>query len=152
MMDRKEQKRPLDIMLAEDSNADVKLISKALAETKIIHNLHVAHDGEEALRFIYKKPPFEKAANPDVILLDLNLPKVNGKEILRLIKRDDHFLQIPIIILSTSDAEQDIRDAYQLHANCYICKPRDIFRWLEVFQMITTFWLKAAQLPSSQIG
>lgn len=137
----------VNILLIEDSSPDVKLATKALVETNIPHRLHIARDGEEGLSFLQRKAPFETAPYPDLVLLDLNLPKVNGKEILGSIKTDERLLQIPVIIFSTSNADRDVLEVYRLHANCYIRKPKDFSGWVEVFQTLVKFWLRIAELP-----
>jgi CheY-like chemotaxis protein len=115
--------RPVEILLVEDSPGDVRLTQETLKEGKIRNRLNVAWDGEEALAYLYRQGPFSEAVRPDLILLDLNLPKKDGRQVLTEIKQDESLRQIPVVVLTTSDAEQDVLASYDLHANCYIVKP-----------------------------
>jgi chemotaxis family two-component system response regulator Rcp1 len=140
--------RPIEILLIEDNPGDVRLTEEALKEGKVTNNLMVAKDGEEALDCLYKRRKFTNCPRPDLILLDLNLPKKDGREVLETIKADDNLKQIPVIILTTSKAEEDILRSYQHHANCYITKPIDIDEFLRVVRLTEDFWLTIVQLPT----
>ena len=139
--------RPVEILLVEDSAGDVRLTQEALLESKIHNNLYVVRDGDEALRFLQREGEYGDAVKPDIILLDLNLPKVDGREVLAAIKQDDNLKRIPVVILTTSQAEQDIVKSYDLHANCYITKPVDLDQFIVVVQSIQDFWFSIVKLP-----
>lgn len=138
---------PIEILLVEDNPGDVRLTQEALAEGKICNNLYVVGDGVEALAFLHREPPFAAMPRPDLVLLDLNLPRMGGVEVLRHIKADEGLKRIPVVILTTSNAEQDIVKSYDLHANCYITKPVDFERFMQVVQQIQSFWFSIVQLP-----
>ena len=140
---------PIDILLVEDNPADVRLTREALKEEKIFNNLYVVTDGEEALDFLRKQGKFKSAIRPDLILLDLNLPKVDGREVLRVIKSDDGLKTIPVVVLTMSKSEEDILKTYKLHANCYITKPVDLKQFVKVTKCIQEFWLTIVKLPPS---
>lgn len=137
----------VEILLVEDNPGDVRLTQEALKEGEIPNNLSVVGDGEEAIAFLRKEPPYEDAPRPEIILLDLNLPRKDGREVLSEIKADEDLRSIPVVILTTSEAEQDIRRTYDLHANCYITKPVDLTEFIEVVQYIESFWLNIVRLP-----
>jgi chemotaxis family two-component system response regulator Rcp1 len=139
--------RPIEILLVEDSSTDIMMAQEALAEAKVLNNLSVAENGEEALRFLHRQEPFGGAPRPDLILLDLNLPRRNGKEVLDEIKTDEALKRIPVVVLTTSRADQDVLEAYGLHANCYISKPLDFGKFTEVVRSIEQFWLCVVTLP-----
>ncbi|MDA0578609.1 MAG: response regulator [Verrucomicrobia bacterium] len=139
--------RPVRILLVEDNPGDVQLTREALRENKIANELHVAKDGEEALRFLHRQPPHATAPRPDLILLDLNLPRKDGREVLADIKADPGLRRIPVVILTTSKAESDILRSYDLHVNCYVTKPLNLDRFLEVIHAIESFWLSIVELP-----
>lgn len=139
--------RTVNILLVEDNPADVLLTMEALKEGDISHELNVVNDGAEAIAYLRRKGKFTDAVLPDIILLDINLPKKNGFEVLAEIKEDSRLKSIPVIILTTSSAKQDIRKAYDLHANCYIVKPLDFDAFLNVVRSIEDFWLTVAKLP-----
>jgi len=139
---------PIDILLVEDNPGDARLAKEALKESKIHNQLSIVSDGEEALEFLYKKGKFHKAITPDLILLDLNLPKIDGRQVLERIKNDDNLKQIPVVILTTSRDEEDILKSYKLHANCYISKPLDLNQFIKVVKSIEDFWLSIVKLPS----
>lgn len=141
--------RPVEILLVEDSLGDVRLTREAFKEGKLTNNLHVVHDGEAALEFLRREGAHKEAVRPDLILLDLNLPKKDGREVLAAIKADDNLKRIPVVILTTSKAEQDVLRAYDLHANCYVTKPVDLEQFLLVVKMIEEFWLQIVKLPRS---
>ena len=137
----------VEILLVEDSPGDVRLTREAFKEGKLANRLHVVSDGEEALAFLHRQGPYRDAVRPDLILLDLNLPKKDGREVLALIKADDELKRIPVVVLTTSRAEQDILKAYDLHANCYITKPVDLDQFLLVVKTVEEFWLTLVKLP-----
>jgi len=139
--------RAIEILLVEDNPGDVRLTQEALKENKIRNNLHVAKDGIEAMEFLRKMNGHVDAPRPDLILLDLNLPKKDGREVLTEIKTDEELRAIPVVILTTSDAEDDVAKAYQMYANCYIRKPIDLNRFIEVVKIIENFWLSIVELP-----
>ena len=140
--------RPVNILLIEDNPGDVRLTQEAFKEGRIAINMEVTMDGVEAIKFLRKEPPYEDKFTPDLILLDLNLPKRDGREVLKEIKSDDYLRRIPIVILTTSNAEQDILKSYNLHVNCYINKPVDFDQFFEIIQKIEDFWLSTAILPT----
>jgi chemotaxis family two-component system response regulator Rcp1 len=140
--------RPIEILLIEDNPGDVRLTREALKEGKVTNNLIVAKDGEMALDCLYRRGEFLNCPRPDLILLDLNLPKKDGREVLQTIKSDDSLKQIPVVILTTSKAEEDILRSYEHHANCYITKPIDIDEFLRVVRLTEDFWLTIVQLPT----
>ncbi|MEO8553820.1 MAG: response regulator [Kofleriaceae bacterium] len=137
---------PIEILLVEDNPADVRLTQEALREGKVKNNLSVARDGEEALAFLRR----EGAPRPDLILLDLNLPRRDGREVLKEIKADPDLRRIPVVVLTTSSAEVDILKSYELHANCYITKPVDLEQFITVVKSIDDFWLTIVKLPSDK--
>ena len=141
--------RPVEILLVEDNPGDVRLTSEALQEGKIWNRLSVAPDGVEALAFLRREGTHVAAPRPDVILLDLNLPKKDGREVLAEIKSDADLRRIPVVILTTSKAEEDIVKTYDLHANCYITKPVDLAQFLSVVKAIEDFWLCVVKLPTA---
>ena len=138
---------PIEILLIEDNAADVRLTVEALREGKVRNNLHVASDGVEALEFLRRSGHFAASPRPDMILLDLNLPRKDGRELLAEIKADPDLRRIPIVVLTTSQAESDILQSYDLHANCYITKPVDIYAFFTVVRSIDSFWLAVVRLP-----
>lgn len=138
---------PIEILLVEDNPGDVRLTKEALKEGKVVNNLHTVGDGEEALAYLRRQGPFTQATRPDLILLDLNLPKKSGREVLAEIKKDPDLKRIPVVILTVSEAEQDIIKSYNLHANCYITKPVNLEQFMEVVQSIENFWLTVVMLP-----
>jgi CheY-like chemotaxis protein len=140
--------RPIEILLVEDNPGDVRLTIEALKEGKVSNHLSVARDGVEALSFLRREGPHANAARPDLILLDLNLPKKDGREVLAEIKEDSRLRRIPVVVLTTSKAEEDILRTYDLHANCYITKPVDLEQFISVVRSIDDFWLSVVRLPS----
>lgn len=140
--------RPIEILLIEDNEGDVYLTKRAFEDAKIMNHILVASDGEEALDVLFKKPPYEHHVTPDLILLDINLPKISGKEVLDRIKHDETLRRIPVIVLSTSDSRKDIMDVYGLSANSYITKPVKIERFSEVITAIEDFWFGIVKLPT----
>ena len=139
--------RPREILLIEDSPSDADLAREALGQGKILNNLHFVEDGVEAMKFLRRKEPYLRVPRPDLILLDLNLPKKTGVEVLTEIKTDQSLKLIPVVILSTSSAQEDIIQSYSLHANCYITKPVDFVQFTKVIRLIEEFWLAVVQLP-----
>ncbi len=141
------ESKPIEILLVEDNAGDARLAREALREAKVRNNLTWLSDGEEALAFLRREGKYSHAPRPDLILLDLNLPRKDGREVLTEIKSDDNFKRIPVVILTTSQAEEDILKAYHLNANCYIPKPVDLERFLTVVKTIEDFWLTIVKLP-----
>ena len=140
--------KPVEILLVEDNKGDVGLIEEVFEEAKIKNSLHVAEDGEEAMLYLRREGKFLSSPHPDLILLDLNLPKKDGREVLKEIKKDSNLKNIPLIVLTTSTADKDILRAYDLHANAYITKPIDFNEFMKVVESIANFWLEVVQLPS----
>jgi two-component system, chemotaxis family, response regulator Rcp1 len=138
---------PIDILLVEDNLGDVRLTQEALAESKVKNNLYVVRDGLEAMAFLHREGKYADAIRPDLILLDLNLPKKDGREVLSEIKADEELRRIPVVILTVSSAEEDILRTYDLHANCYITKPMDLDQFIKVVKSIEDFWLTIVKLP-----
>ncbi len=147
MSNEREACRPIEILMVEDNPGDVRLTVEALKEGKVRNILHTVEDGEEALKFLRRQETYTKAPRPDLVLLDLNLPKKNGREVLAEIKTDPDLKRIPVVILTVSQAEQDILKSYDLHANCYITKPVDLEQFLSVVKNIENFWLSVVMLP-----
>jgi len=139
--------QPIDILLVEDNPGDVDLTKEALAGAKVLNRLHVAEDGEQALDFLFRRGPYADAPRPDLILLDLNLPKKDGREVLKDIRANEDLTEIPVVILTTSEADEDVARAYRVHANCYITKPVNFTQFLKVIQAIEDFWLTLVKLP-----
>lgn len=148
-METKTMGRPVEFLLAEDNPGDVRLTREALRESKISNNLNVVPDGVEAMAFLRREGQYADAPRPDVILLDLNLPKKDGREVLAEVKADPNLRLIPVVIITSSEAEQDVLKTYELHANCYVTKPVDLEQFIKVIQSIETFWLTIVTLPSS---
>ena len=139
--------QPIEILLVEDSPGDVLLTRETLKDAKVLNHLSVVGDGEEAMAFLRRDAPHTDAPRPELILLDLNLPKKDGREVLAEIKGDSQLRRIPVVVLTTSAAEQDIAKSYDLHANCYITKPVDLDQWITVVNSIENFWLTIVKLP-----
>lgn len=139
----------LQILLIEDNPADAMLVREAFTESRYRHVIHLAEDGVAGLQFLRKQGRFANAVTPDLILLDLNLPKKDGREVLMEVKNDPQFRMIPIIVLTTSDNEQDIHNAYGLHANCYLTKPLEIEAMFRMMHSLEEFWLKLVRLPQA---
>lgn len=139
--------RPIEILLVEDNPGDVRLTREALHEAKMANNLHVAGDGVEALHFLRREEEHAGAPRPDLILLDLNLPKKSGREVLEEVKEDPDLRRIPVVVLTTSEAEQDIVRSYELHANAYVKKPVDFGSFIDVVRAIEDFWFSVVRLP-----
>ncbi len=139
--------KPIEILLVEDNPGDVRLTQEALREAKVINNLTIAKDGMEALAYLRRQGPYAHAPRPHLILLDLNLPKRDGREVLAEIKADESLKRIPVVVLTTSQDEQDILKSYNLHANCYVTKPVDLDQFIRVVRSIEDFWLGIVVLP-----
>lgn len=139
--------KPVRILLVEDNPGDVILTKEALQHSRIANEISVAKDGEQAIDMLFKKGEYKEYHLPELILLDINLPKINGKEVLAKIKDNDLLKVIPVIMLTTSNADNDITEAYQHHANCYIVKPVNIDKFLEVIGSIKNFWLTIVEMP-----
>lgn len=144
--------RPVQILLVEDNPGDVRLTIEALKEAKVINKLTVVKDGMEALSLLRRQGQHAHAARPDLILLDLNLPRKDGREVLAEIKADDNLKRIPVVILTTSQDEQDVLKSYNLYANCYITKPVDLDQFITVVKSIEDFWLGIVVLPKNVKG
>jgi chemotaxis family two-component system response regulator Rcp1 len=140
--------RPIDILLVEDNPGDVRLTIEALKDGKVRNRLNVVGDGVEAMAYLRREGKYADIPRPDVILLDLNLPKKDGREVLAEIKEDEELRRIPVVVLTTSSSEQDILRTYNLHANCYITKPVDLDQFIQVVRGIEDFWLTIVKLPS----
>lgn len=138
---------PVEILLVEDNPGDILLTREALSEAKVLNNLHVVRDGDEALAFLYREGEYADAPEPDLILLDLNLPRRSGREVLEEIKEDSRLRLIPVVILTTSTNEEDILRSYDLHANCYITKPLDLDQFVKVVRSVEDFWFSIVTLP-----
>jgi two-component system, chemotaxis family, response regulator Rcp1 len=141
-----------EVLLVEDNPGDVRLTREALKDAKVHINLHVASDGVEAMAFLNREGEYAEVPRPDMILLDLNLPRKDGRQVLEEIKATPSLMTIPIVILTTSESEQDILRSYQLHANCYISKPVDLDGFLRVIQSIDSFWLSIVKLPREAVS
>jgi CheY-like chemotaxis protein len=141
--------RPIDILLVEDDPGDELITREAFEHNKLSNRLHVAHDGQEGLNYLYRRGEFQDAPRPDLILLDLNLPKYDGRQLLEKIKSDPDLSRIPVIVLTTSSAEEDILRSYQLHANAYVTKPVDLDQFISAVRQIDEFFLQVVRLPQS---
>lgn len=139
--------KPIEILQIEDSPGDVRLTREALKEAKVLNNLNAVADGVEAMAFLRNEGVYEDAARPDLIILDLNIPKKDGREVLAEIKEDPKLRSIPVVVLSISDNEHDILKSYDLHANCYITKPVDLKRFMTIVESVEDFWLTVVKLP-----
>jgi chemotaxis family two-component system response regulator Rcp1 len=141
------ENRPVEILLVEDNPGDERLTREALKEGKVYSNLHWVKDGVEAMEFLRRQGKHAGAPRPDIILLDLNLPKKDGREVLQDIKNDNELKRIPVVVLTTSKAEEDVLRTYNLHANCYVTKPVDLEKFIVVVKSIDVFWLTVVTLP-----
>jgi chemotaxis family two-component system response regulator Rcp1 len=149
-MNNKSQHEPIEILLVEDSPGDVRLMQEALNDARVANNLNVVRDGQEAMQYLRREKAFADATTPDLILLDLNLPRKDGRTVLLEIKSDDDLKRIPVIILTTSDAEADVLKSYNLHANCYLVKPVNIDRFFELVRSLHGFWLSVVKYSSRE--
>lgn len=141
------QMQQIHILLVDDNEGDILLTREALDDARIINKISIANDGLEAISFLKKHPPYRETQTPDLILLDINLPKMDGTEVLSIIKRDPDLKRIPVIMLTTSSSEKDILASYDNHANCYITKPVDLDRFMDVVRTIEDFWISIVKLP-----
>lgn len=139
--------RPIDILVVEDNPGDARLITEALKNNMVYESLQIVRDGEEATDFLHKKGKYTFMPRPDLIFLDLNLPKKDGREVLAEIKSDEKLKQIPVVVLTSSQAEEDILKSYSLFANCYVTKPIDFDRFIQVVESLENFWFSLAKLP-----
>jgi len=139
--------RPIDILLVEDNPGDVRLTQEALLEGKVLNRIFIAYDGVEALDFLHRRGQFASAPRPDIILLDLNMPRMDGRECLARIKNDPDLRSIPVVVLTTSEADQDVIRSYDMHASCYISKPVDMEQFMKVVKAIKHFWFTIVHLP-----
>ena len=139
--------RPVDILLVEDDPGDELITREAFADNRIRNTLHVARDGEQGLDFLYRRRGYESAPRPDLILLDLNLPKYDGRQLLEKVKSDTDLRHIPVVVLTTSSAEEDVLRSYQLHANAYITKPVDVDQFMNAVRQIDEFFVQVVRLP-----
>lgn len=139
--------RPVEVLLVEDSPGDVRLTREALKEGKVRNNLNVVSDGVEAMEYLLREGAYANATRPDIVLLDLNMPRKDGREVLAEMKADKNLRRIPVVILTTSEAEQDILRTYDLHANCYLTKPVDLDQFISIVKSVEDFWLTIVKLP-----
>lgn len=139
--------RAIEILLVEDDPGDELITREAFEHNKLKNNLHVAHDGEEGLDFLYQRGQYEGAPRPDLILLDLNLPKYDGRQLLEKVKSDPDLARIPVVVLTTSSAEEDILRSYELHANAYVTKPVDLDQFMSAVRQIDEFFVQVVRLP-----
>ncbi|MBI5642921.1 MAG: response regulator [Deltaproteobacteria bacterium] len=146
-MSRRSSSEPIEILMVEDNPSDVRLTVEAFKDAKVYNNMSVAENGEEAMSFLRREGKYADSPRPDLILLDLNLPKKNGREVLAEIKQDPSLKRIPVVILTTSDDEQDILKAYDLHVNAYIRKPVDLEQFIKIVEAVEDFWLSVVKLP-----
>jgi len=144
--------RPIEILLVEDNPGDVRLTKEALREAKVCNRIHTVYDGMEALAFLNRESGYVNVPSPDLILLDLNLPKKDGREVLASIKANEKIRRIPVVVLTTSKSEEDIVKSYELQASCYVTKPVDLDQFLEVVKSIGDFWLAVVKLPPGGDG
>lgn len=142
--------RVVDILLVEDTPSDVRLTQEALKDAKVLNTLHVVGDGVEAMDFLNRRGKYADVPRPDMILLDLNLPRKDGREVLAEIKADENLMRVPVVVLTTSDAEEDILRSYDLHANAYVKKPVDLDHFLGVIRSLENFWLAVVSLPPNE--
>lgn len=141
---------PVEILLVEDNPGDVRLTREALRDAKVRNHLHVVDDGVRAVEFLRGQGDYASAVRPDLILLDLNLPRMSGLEVLQEIKTDPDLLRIPVVVLTSSQAERDIASAYALHANCFVTKPVDLDHFMHVVRSLEDFWLTTVRLPRAE--
>jgi two-component system response regulator len=146
----KQAMKPIDILVVEDNSGDARLIKELLNGNKIYCRLHIVKDGVEAMDFLKRSEGFTGSPRPDLIFLDLNLPKKDGREVLAEIKSDDNLKQIPVVVMTTSQAEEDIFKSYSLHANCYVTKPLDLDQFVKVVKSIEEFWFSLVKLPNKE--
>lgn len=138
----------IQVLMAEDNPDDVELMREALVESKLDISVHAVHDGVEALAFLRRESPYDDAPQPDLLLLDLNMPRKDGREVLKEVREDESLRGLPIVVLTTSQAEEDIAEAYKLCVNCYVSKPVDFDQFMKVVSAIEEFWFTIVKLPS----
>lgn len=143
-----DQARHVEILLVEDSETDVDLMREVMEDSKLSNNLHVVMDGVAAMEFLRKQGEYKNAIRPDIILLDLNLPRKDGRQVLAEVKEDPELMDIPVVVLTSSKAEEDIFRSYSLHANCYVTKPLDLDQFAFIVRQIESFWFSVVKLPS----
>jgi len=148
-MNLQSTEKPIIILLVEDEPGDAYLTTEALKSAKILNRVHLVEDGVEAMAFLHREPPYADAPRPDLILLDLNLPRKDGRQVLAEIKNDPTLNVIPIVVLTTSNADEDILQSYNLRANCYVTKPVDLEQFMRVIKTMREFWLTIVKLPPS---
>ncbi len=141
--------KPIEVLLVEDDPGDVVMTREALAESKVMNQLHVVSNGEDAMRFLRREAPYEDAPRPGLVLLDLNLPRLDGREVLGLVKGDPDLRRIPVVVLTTSQAEEDVLRSYDHHANAFVTKPVDFDRFLEVVRQVDNFYISVVSLPKA---
>ena len=139
--------KPIDILIIEDNGGDLRLIREVLDESKISNQIFAVRDGEEALDFLFRRGKYSNAISPDLIILDLNLPKIDGREVLAEIKVDPELKKIPVVVMTMSQSDEDILKVYSLHANCFVTKPIDLDQFIKVVKSIEDFWLTIVKLP-----
>ncbi len=149
-IDKKIETRPVDILLVEDNPGDVRLTKEALKDAKVLNEIYVARDGVEAMQFMHREGSFANVPVPDLVLLDLNLPRKDGREVLAEIKKDPKLKHIPVVVLTTSKADEDIIKTYNLHANAYITKPVDLNRFVDIMHALEEFWFTIVKLPPKE--
>lgn len=142
--------KPVEILMVEDNPGDARLMVEALKDGKVRNNITVVEDGVEAMAFLRKEGRYKNALRPDLMLLDLNLPRKDGREVLEEVKSDENLKRIPVVILTTSEAEEDVLKSYGLHANCYITKPVDLDRFIKIVKSIEDFWFTVVKLPQEE--
>jgi CheY-like chemotaxis protein len=147
MMNMQQMSKPIEILLVEDNPGDARLVVEAFREGKVHNRLHVVRDGVEAITFLRQEEKYAGAPRPDLLMLDLNLPKKDGREVLQEIKTDEHLRRIPVVVMTTSQADEDILKAYDLHANCYVTKPVDLDQFIHLVRSVEDFWLTIVKLP-----
>jgi CheY-like chemotaxis protein len=140
--------QPIEVLLVEDDPGDVLLIQEAFADNKLVNNLNIVNDGEQALAYLRREGDYAEATRPDLVLLDLNLPRKDGREVLQEVKTDESLCTIPVVVLTTSEAEEDVLRSYQLHANAYVPKPVDFDRFVSIVRQIDDFFVSVVRLPS----
>ena len=144
-----DEEKPVEVLLAEDNPGDVKLTKKALEQGKLANNLHVATDGVEALQFLRQEGEYADEPRPDLILLDLNMPRKDGQDVLKELQEDPDLRRIPVVVLTSSESEEDIAKSYELNANAYLTKPVDFDGFIEIVNRMENFWFKVVKLPES---
>ena len=141
------EREPVEILLAEDNPGDVKLTRKALEQGNLVNNLHVVNDGVEAMAFLHNEGEYADKPRPDLVLLDLNMPRMSGREVLEAVKGDEELKRIPVVVLTSSEAEEDIVSSYEMHANAYLTKPVDFDGFIDIVGTLENFWLEVVKLP-----